>query len=78
MDLTGNKFFKKVYDDCDELVTAFSQKAKEGPEKSAEYRYKIIVMTLLPILCSRIRAVFFFCSFVLGFLFALGLKLLLM
>lgn len=74
MNLTGNKFFKEVYEDSDKLVTVFSQKAKEEPEKSAEYRYKIIVMTLLPILCSRIRAIFFFFSTVLGFLLALILK----
>jgi len=77
MNLTGYKFFKRIYDESDKLAAVFSQRAKNDPEKNAEYRYKVVVMTLLPILCSRMRAVFFFCSFVLGFLLALVLQLLL-
>ena len=59
---------EKIYEESDRLVHMLNQQRKDRPEDSAECGYKIIVATILPILLDRVRVIFFFLSFILGFL----------
>lgn len=58
-DPLGNLFFKELYDECDDLAFKLRHEPDREAEENLERRYKIVVMTLLPIICSRVRAIFF-------------------
>lgn len=63
-----NSFFKKLYDECDDIHFEFSYDAQDEAQNDLEHRYKIIVVTILPILLSRVRAIFFTLAFLVGLL----------
>ena len=67
-------FFKKLYDECDDLVFVFKYETDQETKQRAEDRYKVVMATILPILLSRMRAIFFLLAYACGFLTALIVK----
>ena len=63
----GN-FFKKLYDECGDIQFILRYYPEDESKESIERRYKIVMMTALPILLSRVRAIFFLLSSFLSFL----------
>ena len=61
-------FFSKLYDECDDLVFVFKYETDSEAKQRAEDRYKVVVATILPILLSRVRAIFFILAFAFGLL----------
>lgn len=74
----NNLPFKQIYDDAYDLEIMLRQQAEDEGEDGLERRYKIIVLSLLPVICDRVRAIFFALAFVLGFTLAVIVKLALM
>lgn len=66
----NNLPFKQIYDDAYDLEIMLRQQAEDEGEDDLERRYKIIVLSLLPVICDRVRAIFFALAFVLGFVFS--------
>ena len=64
----------KLYDQSDDVVKMLEEECEKRPDNAADYRYKIIVATILPLLFARLRDCFFLLSAILGVLFTLALK----
>ena len=71
----NNLPFKQIYDDAYDLEIMLRQQAEDEGEDDLERRYKIIVLSLLPVICDRVRAIFFAFALVLGFTLAVVVKL---
>lgn len=59
-------FFKELYDECGDIEFILRYYPEDESEESLERRYKIVMMTALPILISRVRAIFFLLAFLAG------------
>lgn len=68
-----DNFFKELYDECGDIEFILRYYPEDESEESLERRYKIVMMTALPILLSRVRAIFFLLTFLTGVLLALAL-----
>lgn len=62
----GDYSFRQAYDCCDNLEVMFRERAEHDAEDDLESCYKVVVMTLLPVICSRVRAIFFAFALMLG------------
>lgn len=58
----------KIFYDSDYLIEVLRDECRKHPEKEAEYRYKIVMLTILPLLLCRTRDIFFLFSIALGML----------
>ena len=63
-----SNFLKELYEEASDIKFRLCYNADEVSEKSLEKRYKIVVMTILPILLSLVRSIFFMLSGIVGFL----------
>lgn len=63
-------FFNKLYDEASDIEFSLRYDADDVSKESLEKRYKIVVLTILPILLSRVRAIFFLLAFLIGILMA--------
>lgn len=63
-----SNFLKELYEEASDIKFRLRYNADEVSEKSLEKRYKIVVMTILPILLSLVRSIFFVLSGIVGFL----------
>ncbi len=70
-DILGNRIYKEIYDKAAYLEVVFSEQAEGESQEALENRYKVIVLFLLPVICSRVRAIFFLLTAQLGILLAL-------
>ena len=61
---------EKIFDASDDLIEVLSDECRKHPEKEAEYCYKIVMLTILPLLLCRTRDIFFLFSIALGMLIA--------
>lgn len=60
-------FFDEIYNECSDIKFILSNYADDEGYESLERRYKIVVMTILPILLSRVRTILFLFCFPAGF-----------
>ena len=65
-----DSFFNKLYDEAGDIEFSLRNDADDVSDESLEKRYKIVVLTILPILLSRVRAIFFILAFLAGGLLA--------
>ena len=63
-----NNFFEEIYDECGDIKFGFGHYSDDVSNEELERRYKIIMMTILPILLSRVRSIFFATAIIVGFL----------
>ena len=61
----------QLFDQSDELTEMLYQQCQERPDNRAECRYKIIVATALPLIYSRLGALLFLFSMLVGLLLTL-------
>ena len=63
-----SNFLEELYEEASDIKFRLRYNADEVSEKSLEKRYKIVVMTILPILLSLVRSIFFVLAGIVGFL----------
>ena len=59
---------QKSFDESDDLTYVLEQQCKQGTGDCTEERYKIIVLTVLPLILDRLRFISFLFCFLLGML----------